>query len=255
MAKNLLAIVQTAALELGLQSPASAIGNPDQQTQQMVALANREGSELAQIEGAWTALRGIQNITLVAGQDTYAFPTDFAYYQQDTFWNSTSHMPLTGPMSPADWQYLKSAIAPAGVYIRYRIMNGSIVFDPVPQAAPTGYSIPAGFSLIPYVAGNVISIEYVSSNWCQSAASVPQSQFLADTDTPLLPDDLFVLGLKWRFLAAKGFNYAEEKDAYTVALSRYHPRDKVTESIHMDARRNDLFLNMGILPAGSWPGR
>jgi hypothetical protein len=41
-----------------------------------------------------------------------------------------------------------------------------------------------------------------------------QSSFMADTDLPLISDDLFVLGLKWRTLAARGFNYSEEKAAY-----------------------------------------
>ena len=236
MARNMLAIIQAAALELGIPGPISVAGNPDTQTQQFLALVNREGAELAAIEGSWTALRGEQLITWSIGIDTYAFPTDFAYYVQDTTWDRSTRWRISGPMSETDWQVLKSGYYPSGIYARYRIMNGKIRFDPVPASADT------------------IAIEYVSSNWCQSASAVTQSQFVLDTDTPLIPDDLLVLGLKWRFLAAKGFNYSEEKAAYDLAITRLHPRDRTTENLHLGGT-NDYFLNMGLLPAGNWPGR
>lgn len=238
MAMNLFAIVKAAALELGLNPPVSVVNNGDAQTQQMLALANRNGIELSQIEGGWETLRGEQLITWVIGQDTYTFPTDFSYYVQDTQWNRTSHYRIDGPMSALDWQTIKSGLFPSGVYSRYRIFSGKIVFDPVPSDTST------------------IAIEYISNSWCQSALGVGQNAFAADTDTPKLPDDLFVLGIKWRFLAAKGFNYAEERAAYDMALNRYHPRDFVTENINLGIRgRFNSYLNQGLLPAGNWPGR
>jgi hypothetical protein len=236
MARNLLAIVSAAVSELGIPAPVSVVGNSDPQAQQLLALVNREGSELAQRETGWTAMRGEQLITLAIGVDTYSFPTDFYAYRMNTFWNRTSHIRLDGPMSAIDWQVIKSGTYPSGVYMRFRIMNGSIVFDPVPTAVAT------------------IAIEYISNAWCQSLAAVKQSLFLADTDTPLLPDDLLILGLKWRFLAAKGFNYSEERAAYDLAVTRFHPRDTVLETITMTARENS-FLNPGLLPIGDWPGR
>ena len=238
MAMTLAAIVKTAALELGLNAPVSVVGNGDAQTQQMLALANRNGAELSQIEGGWQALRGEHLITWVVGQDTYTLPTDYLYYVQDTQWNRSSHYRIDGPMSALDWETIKSGLFPSGVYSRYRIMGNKIVFDPVPSDA------------------SVIAIEYISNSWCQSASAVGQIAFLADTDTPRLPDDLFVLGIKWRFLAAKGFDYSEERAAYDMALNRFHPRDTVTENISLGMRGGiNTYLNMGLLPAGNWPGR
>lgn len=238
MVRNLLAIVQAASLELGIPSPVSVVGSTDQQAGQLLALANQEGEELAQVEGGWERLRGEQLITLVPGQDTYAFPNDFAYYVKDAMWNRTTHYPVTGPMSASDWQFIKSGLFPSGVYSRFRIFSGSIVFDPKPTAAGT------------------VAIEYISSNWCISANNVTQSQFLSDNDTPLLPDRLFILGIKWRYRAAKGLNYSEERAAYDLAISRLHPRDFVTENINISARHGGYgYLNNGLLPLGNWPGR
>ena len=85
-------------------------------------------------------------------------------------------------------------------------MDGQVHFDPVPVAA------------------DQIVFEYVSAYWCKSASGTPQASFAADTDVPILPDDLFVLGLKWRLLAAKGMNYAEERAAYDLAVARKQGR-------------------------------
>ena len=238
MTSALLAIVQTAALEMGLPKPVSVIGNPDGQAGQMLALANREGEELADIEGSWPALRGAHVIPLVPGTDTYAVPADFAYYYQNTAWDRTTHQLVAGPLSPAEWQMVKAGLYPAGLFYRFRMFGaGKIVFLPVPANT------------------DVISIEYRSTSWCQSASGVGQSSFLADTDVPVIPTTLFILGIKWRFLAAKGMNYSEERAAYDMALARLHPRSFVTEDLAMGRNRGASILNPGLLPLGNWPGR
>lgn len=229
--RTLLQIVQAAANEMGLPTVATVVGNPDQQITQMLALANREGLELAAIEGGWAVQRGEQLITLVAGTDNYAFPSDFAYYVQDAFWDRTTKWPLAGPLNAVDWQLLKAGLFPGGINARYRIMGGRIYFDPVPTAADT------------------IAIEYISANWCQSAAAVKQALWVADTDTPLIADDLFTLGVKWRFKREKGFDYGEDMATYQKALDRIHPRDKVTQNIYMRGPANFApLVNLGPLP-------
>lgn len=238
MAMNLLAIVTAATLEMGLTAPVSVVGNPDQQTLQMLALVNRVGTELAQQDHAWEALRAEQAFTLISGQDTYPFPSDYGYYLPETIWDRTNKWPVAGPVSASGWQLIKSGLWPSGFYMRFRVMGGSIVFDPVPVAT----------------AGDVIAIEYISNAWCQSAAGVRQSSFIADTDTPVIPDDLFVLGLKWKFNAAKGFDFSVEKDAFDTALARLQPRDFVPESVNMRGGGLGVgFLNPGLFANAGYP--
>lgn len=230
--RTLLQIVQAAANEMGLPTVATVVGNPDLQVSQMLALANRTGLELAAIEGGWNALRAEQLITLVPGTANYAFPADFSYYVQDTFWDRSTKWPLAGPLSAVDWQLLRTGLYPGGINARYRIMAGQIYFDPVPSAA------------------DVIAIEYISSNWCQSAGAVKQALWAADTDTPLIADDLFVLGIKWRFKREKGFDYGEDMATYQKALDRIHPRDKVTQNVYMRGPANFApLVNLGPLPS------
>ena len=81
-------------------------------------------------------------------------------------------------------------------------MEGEIYFDPTPETVDT------------YV------IEYYSNGWCQSSGGTPQSEWLANTDTPVLPDECFILGLKYRFREAKRLDYTAEYRAYEACVSR-----------------------------------
>lgn len=199
---NVVQIAAQAFGELGLPQPSQIVGANDSNGPQILALLNREGAELAKIDQPWPVLRGEQLITLVPGQQAYAFPTDILYYRPGTGWDRSTHWRMAGPLSDREWQALRSGIVVASPRLRFRLYGGELQIDPIPTVTDT------------------IAFEYVSNNWCQSASGTPQSSFLADTDTPLLPDDLFVLGLKWRVLAARGFNYAEEKAAYMEARDR-----------------------------------
>lgn len=76
----LLDIIQNACLEIGILSPSYVIGNPDAQIRQMLALANREGKELASYpvkDNCWSFL-----------QKPYLFDTYFVQYTASTIINS-----------------------------------------------------------------------------------------------------------------------------------------------------------------------
>jgi hypothetical protein len=63
-------------------------------------------------------------------------------------------------------------------------------------------------------ATETIAFEYVSNQWCESSGGTDQSSWAADTDNLLLDEDLYISGLKWRFLRAIGEPYLDEKFEY-----------------------------------------
>jgi hypothetical protein len=233
---NVLAIAAQAYSEMGLPAPSQVAGGNTADGPQILALLNREGKELAR--KPWPELRGEQLITLVPGQQAYPFPTDISWYRPGTSWDRTTHWRTVGPLSDREWQAIRSGIAVAAPFVRWRLYGGQLQIDPVPTVT------------------DQIAFEYISNNWCTSSGGTPQSSFLADTDVPLLPDDLFVLGLKWRVLAAKGFNYSEEKDAYLRAVDERFAGETASDILDL-GRRIPRISNFGfpVIPDGNWPGR
>lgn len=206
--RTLLEIVQAAVDELGsVNRPTAIAGSLDQGVQQLLALANREGKELAAREGqagGWPQLRKLHTITSVADQESYAFPADLQYFINTTAWDRTQNWPLRGPVSPQEWQVLKSGtIGSIGPRRRFRIMAGAIYFDPAPSAD-----------------GDTYVFEYYSNGWCESSGGTAQNAWNSDTDVPVLPDDCFILGLIWRFRKAKGLDYADDYKIYDDVVSR-----------------------------------
>ncbi|MGG1947106.1 hypothetical protein AB1286_20195 [Trinickia sp. NRRL B-1857] len=140
------------------------------------------------------------------GQESYPIPADCDHFIQQTGWDRSFRWQLVGPLSPQEWQVLKSGISPTGPRMRFRIMGGQIYFNPVPASLDS------------------IVLEYYSNGWCQSATSVAQTAWAADTDTAVLQDRLFILGMIARFLTRKGFDSSaaqrEYEDAVDAAVGR-----------------------------------
>ena len=239
MALTLLGITQQALGELGLPALSSVVGNPDGAATQVLALLNREGRELADREGGWPPVTATHTINWIVGQEAYPFPSDFLFYLEGTAWDQATHRPAIGSLSAVEWQRLKSWLNVSGPWPRYRVLDGMVHFTPIPSS------------------NDVITIEYMSSSWCAASDGTAKPGFTADTDVPLLPDDLFVLGLKWRLLAARGLNYAEEKDTYEAAVDRKQARANARGALALGRRRPRIGGVWGgaAIPDGNWPGR
>lgn len=244
MSATLLQLMQTVCAEVGLPNPTAIVTSTDQQIRQLLALSNREGREMVSLDGGWSELRGEQSIVMAIGQAAYDFPDDYNHYQPTTIWNRDQRWPVNGPLTAQEWQTLKSGYINVFPYQRYRIMDGQIYFDPTPDSTYNGQTV---------------TVEYFSKNWCQSSTGVSQPQWLADTDTFKLPDDVMVLGTKWRFLAAKRMDYSEEKKAWADAVDREQARSFGGRTLALNTSDTQYgnFLGDGYSQTGdgNFPGR
>lgn len=159
-----------------------------------------------------------------AGQDAYSFPNDFGYYQTMTSWDRSFRWQMLGPLEAQEWQVLKSGISPTGPRRRFRIMDNLWYVDPVPSATEE------------------IVFEYFSNAWCQSSIGTAQTTWLADTDYYSLDDDVFILGLKWRWKAAKGLDYQEEKISYELLRERLQARNGANRDLPLNAQASGIRL-------------
>lgn len=227
-----LTIVGQACARLGITAPTALFSSTDDQIIQLRNLMNQEGAELGKggpTDHAWGILTTEKTFTTTAAAiQTSAVPTDFGWFINDTMWNRTARIKMVGPVGADEWQNYQaiSLIALPNAVFRFR--GGNLIIYPTP------------------VAGQTAAYEYVSKYW----ASGSQSAMTADSDTALLDETLITLGVIWRFLAAKGLDYAETFRTYQMEVTKAIGRDGGRRKLNLAGTAQNQFN--GNIPDGSW---
>ena len=187
---------------------------------------------------------------IVIQQDTYPGPADFDRYQNQTWWDRTNHWALMGPDSPQVDQWHRSGIVSIGPRRHWR----QIGYEGLTQAGGSvnNWRIwpPPGATDTPID----LAYEYISTTTVLSAAGVPQSTFLADTDFPILDENMFILGAKWRMWQVKGYDYSAMQQEYQDYCDRKYANDGGAKTLSMSGVRANLLLSSGNVQDGNWPG-
>lgn len=163
--------------------------------------------------------------TFSFGQIAYDLPSDIQMFIAATHWDRNFRWQMLGPISAQEWQTIVSGICPVGPRLRFRVMEGTantmqMWIQPPPGATQT----------------DTIAYEYTSVNWCKSATGTRQPRWATDTDIYLWPEQTQVLGLKWRFLRAKGLDYTEEVRTYENAVQRQIARSGGNKTLSLNVR-------------------
>lgn len=235
---TLLTIISDVAQELSLDSPASVIGSSDPTALRLLRMCNREGRDLAKSHD-WTVLQRLHTFTTTATTEEYALPSDFSRLINDTEWDRTEARPIVGPMTPTQWQSIKSGTLGSGIYgRRYRVLRSSsnttrkMRIDPVPSTT-----------------GDTLAFEYLSDAWCSSADGLTlQSEWAADTDVTLLDRDLLTLGTIVRYRRATGLDYASEADEYMTMFKREVSRDRPSPTLNLAQTSRLRLIGVDNLP-------
>ena len=204
---DLLAIIQRSCRLLSLPIPTEVVASTDIQVQQLLALANEEGDELAGTYD-WQIMRR-QHLfeTVASAVQSSAIPADFDHFIANSFFNRTTMRYVYGPITPQEWQAIQAQPQLNRVFLAFVERDGQFLVTPTPAA------------------GEEIAYEYITKYWAKSALGVPQQEFLADTDETYLDDKLFPLGIRWRFLKSKGLDYAEDFKTYQSERNQRMARD------------------------------
>lgn len=198
---TLLSIVQDVQDELGLPRASAVAAASTPTERQMLGLLNREGNSLLKV-CEWPKLIALATITTVSGTSDYAVESDFDRLVDQTAWDRANDREMLGPDTPqVDRWYRESDTATSGIYRRYRYIGGYLRIWPTPDTN-----------------GQEIVYEYVSKNWVQPNSGSNKARMTIDTDVPLLDENILALGLKWRFLNAKGLDATAIKAEYDMYL-------------------------------------
>ena len=202
---------------------------------------------------AYSAPNGVVNIDMPAtatttgealsiAQDTFAVPADFVTFINDTQWDRGNHWKLQGPASPQEDEWLRSGIVSTGPRRWFRqVGRGLDVFRIWPPPAPGDEPGPLAY-------------EYLSTYWAQTASGTPIAQFATDSDTCIFQDRLMIEGLKWRFFAAKGFDYSVQFSLWERQTQVAIARDGGRAVLDMTRRRYPVFITPANVQDGNFPG-
>lgn len=230
-----LTIIQSVASKILGAPPAAVFSSTDPAIVQLRSLMNEEGQELARgasFDHAWRALITETTFsTTAAAAQTGAVPSDFGWYIDDTMWNRTTQWPINGPMTSQEWQ-ASQAVPTTGIYPFFRFRGSSLLIYPTPIASQT------------------VAYEYVTKNWAQTSGSSGLAAMTADTDTALLEERLIELGVRWRYLKAKGLSYDEDFRTYQLEVGKAISRDGGRRTHSLGGARQRQ--RSSLVPEGSW---
>jgi hypothetical protein len=231
---TLLELIQGFCRRQGLPIPNTAYNSTEAGVIQLVGLLEEIGVDSAS-RGFWESLVAETTWTSVAtesqGNITTLASDGFRYILNKTIWDRTQQLPIYGPLNPQEWQGLKAMVV-SGPQYQYRIRGGLLLINPV---------MPAGHTL---------AFEYVSSNWVTDD-SVNYSKVQSDDSTFRIPDDVLLVGLRWKWKYEKGYDYTEDFNSFERMINDSLARSGGGKDIHMDDRPEGPTPGIYV-PWGNW---
>jgi len=186
---------------------------------------------------------GASDLTFV--KDTFAFPSNFARWIPQTHWDSRMMWELIGPTSSQFDAYQRNGIV--GPFPRRQFRRQGVL--------PTAFRIfppPTASGEYP----GTLTYRYITNEPIIAAAGTTKRFFTADDDTTPLPDRVLILGAKWRWKEAKGFDFGPLQAEYYNCFDNTIGSDKGEDVLPLDGAGSFGWpenLRYGV-PDGSWPG-
>lgn len=216
-------ILNRVAAEIGVEPVIDPYSTPDATFVQMRYLLNTAGEELAQSYPWELLIREHQISTLDTDTGDYPLPDDFYYMINQTGWERKENVPLFGPLSPQDWQYLLGRdLVSSTIYASFRLQDGQMRL--FPQPPPNGLDI---------------HYEYVSKNWVLDQDEDPEvykDQVTKSTDKVLYDRTLIARYLKLKILESKGFDTTKAQADFNQIYAFLTGHDKGAEVLNAGGR-------------------
>lgn len=274
---TLLEIVQDVSDVLGLPRPESVVNNTANDVRQMLANANKVGDKLI-TDYNWPQLNKEHTFTTVSGTASYALPADFQKFLLNTAYDRTNKWIMLGGVTPQQWQFRKSGLIQSSIYKQYRIKGNSsnqFFIDSTPTAADnlvfeyqsTNWILPIVWTTGYTFAANAYcsyngNIYKTSSAGVSGATppthttgsasdgtitwvfqSIKYNKFLADTDFPVIDDELVKDFLAWYFLRSKGLEYGEYKQTALTNASNKYAQYRASQTFNLNPYKTVVTFN------------
>ena len=222
-------ILNRVAAEVGVAPVNDPYGTEDPTFQQLTYLLNIAGEELG-IAYEWGVLQKEHTIvTLDTDSGDYPLPDDFNYIINQTGWERAENVPLGGPLSPQDWQYLLGRdLVTQTIYASFRLKQG--YFSIFPQPPPNGLDI---------------HFEYMSKNWVLDEDGITEkSEVDSASDTPMYPGVLISRYVKVKYLESKQIDSTKAQDDFNQMFAFITGQDLGAPVLSVSGRLGSIpYLN------------
>lgn len=220
---TLLSICQDIARGTQTAIPSTIVGNTGTHEAMLFQCMESARKALYRVH-PWVDLQLEHTFSTVNAQAGYDLPADFGRIVDGTVWDRERYWQMRGQLTPKQWQVYKSSILGGSVTIarRYRMKVASagaarqFFIDPTPDAT-----------------GEDLVYEYVSRYLVKSTGGTAQLAWAADTDEPILYEELFELEAKWRFLQALGVEYRIAADEAENAIETLWGQENPGQAINL----------------------
>lgn len=201
---TLLTAVQDAQRELSLAVTSTLVADGQETQNLLYRLARKEAQEiLRRLEYTFPSLRRTHSFTAsLASLQATGKPADFKRMVRATAWNMSKDRQIGGPLSEQEWALANGEPVTSMIQQYFMLRHDGLHIFPTPTVADT------------------ITYDYVINTPVLAADGTSYKEnFSADTDTYLLGDEVLTLAVVWRYLSAKGRDYAEALKDYEMALA------------------------------------
>lgn len=215
---TILTALQSAALRLMGQRPATFFGAAGQFEAELTDLANEVAADIARYQD-WQALTRLGTVTGDGTKTAFDLPTDYD--------RMTTGAALAD-LSSWFWGYHAYTDLNAFLYAEARDFN----------AAPGGWVIYGNQIRFAPAPTATATFPYISSHWAIDTSTATKAAFDADSDSFALPDRLLTLSLVWRWRENKKLDASGDQEAFVKALDEYAAKDTGSRVYRKNSRRS-----------------
>lgn len=229
-----------------LPQPSTLVGSTDDTTNQILGLMNEGVMEMPsrfdlsplQIRLPFTHAGGTGTEPYMALDQT-VYP-DWKHYILNTLWAKTIRVQVAGPLTLKQWQTLTTMLISSSRY-QFTVYNQHIQIFPVVSPGTENFEL--------YYQSRYAVFDPTAAG----GAGATTDNFSDDTAYPLVPHEVILQDLKWRWLREKGQPYAEDLRSAEEMWANLASAEPASPLV-LDAPDYDpTGIGPGLLvPAGNW---
>lgn len=212
---SVLTAIQNAAAVIALNRPAVVFSSAEREHFELQVLANTCANLVAR-DHEWRALKAVAEITGDGATRKFALPSDYDRMLKDGhLWSDRAGAPLAHVISSDEWlgHDVQGASAQA-----WTLLGNEIVLRSGPAV------------------GETVSYHYMSAKWAADSEGMPKASFASDDDTFRLCESLLERCMIWKWRAAKGLPYAQDRDNYEEEKEKRIAADKGARLLRIASR-------------------